>query len=66
MPISPEVYRQKARECARLARTSATPKARDNFAKLARTWIRLADELERNPSSLDEQLDEDEPEKRTG
>ena len=49
MPISPEVYRQKARECARLAQTSATPKARDNFAKLARTWIGLAEELESVP-----------------
>jgi hypothetical protein len=40
--------------------------ARDNFAKLARTWIRLADELERSPASLDEELDEAEDEKLTG
>ena len=66
MPISPAHYRQRALECVRLAQTAATPKARDHFAKLARTWIRLADKLERNPLSLDEELDEDEGEKSAG
>ena len=30
-----------------LAQTSTTPQLRDHFARLARTWVRLADDLER-------------------
>ena len=49
MPGNPEECRRHALACVRLAQTSATPQGRDHFAKLARTWIRLAEDLERNP-----------------
>ena len=39
--------------CARLAQTSVSPQAREHFASLARTWIRLADDLERTQAFLD-------------
>ena len=62
MPGNPEECRQHALECVRLAQTAATPQGRDYLAKLARTWISLAEELERSR----ELLDDDEPPKRTG
>jgi hypothetical protein len=65
MPRNPEECRRHALECVRLAQTSITPQQRDYFANLAKTWIRLADELERSRDVLDEQADETEPEKQT-
>jgi hypothetical protein len=66
MPGNPEECRQHALECVRLAQTSATPQARNHFAKLARTWVSLAEELERNRAFLDDSLDETEMRKQTG
>jgi hypothetical protein len=51
---NPEECRLRVLECVRLAQTSATRKGRDHFAKLARTWIRLAEDLERSREFLDE------------
>jgi hypothetical protein len=64
MPGNPEECRLHALNCVRLAQTSATPQGRNHFAKLARTWIRLAEDLERSRTFLDE--DETEAKKRTG
>ena len=63
MPGNPEECRQHALHCVRLAQTSATPQARDHFAKLARSWIRLAEDLERGRAFLD---DETETTEQTG
>jgi hypothetical protein len=49
--------------CARRAQTSSTQELRDHFAGLARTWIRLADDLERTLAILDAEEDETEPER---
>ena len=49
-----------------LAKTAASPQAREEFANLGRTWIRLADDLERTLAFLDVLEDETEPERRTG
>jgi hypothetical protein len=57
MPGNPEECRQHALACVRLAQTSATPQARDHFAKLARSWIKLAEDLERGRAFLDNLLD---------
>ena len=65
MPGDPKECRQHARACVRLAQTSASPQAREEFANLARTWIRLADDLERSRAFLDALEDETEPERRT-
>jgi hypothetical protein len=54
MPGNPEECRLHALTCVRLAQTSVTRQARDHFAKLARTWIRLAEDLERSRALLDE------------
>src|SRR5262245_37568957 len=54
MPGNPEECRLHALICVRLAQTSVTRQARDHFAKLARTWIRLADDLERSRAFIDE------------
>jgi hypothetical protein len=62
MPGNPEECRRHALECVRLAQATSIPQRREYFAKLARTWIELAEELERSH----ELLDEDEPKKRTG
>ena len=66
MPGDPKECRQHALVCVRLAQTSASPQAREEFANLARTWIRLADDLERTLAFLDVLEDETEPERRTG
>jgi hypothetical protein len=65
MPGNPVECRQHALHCVRLAQTSATPQARDHFAKLARSWIRLAQDLERALAFLNED-DETETTKQTG
>jgi hypothetical protein len=64
MPGNPEECRLHALNCVRLAQTSATPQGRNHFAKLARTWIRLAEDLERSRTFLGE--NETEAKKRTG
>jgi hypothetical protein len=66
MPGDPKECRQHALNCVRLAQTAATPQSREHFASLARTWIKLADDLERSQSFLAALEDEDEPERRTG
>ena len=63
MPGNPEECRRHALACVRLAQTSSTPQGRDHFAKLARTWIKLAEDLERNRYFLDEDAEAD---RRTG
>jgi hypothetical protein len=66
MPGNPEECRRHALTCVRLAQTSASPQARERFANLARTWIRLADELERTLAFIDALDEETEPQRRTG
>jgi hypothetical protein len=63
MPGNPEECRQHALACVRLAQTSATQKVRDHFAELAKTWIRLAEDLETGRAFLD---DETETTEQTG
>ena len=46
MPGDPKECRQHAVNCVQLAKTAESPEARDRFAHLARTWIRLAEEIE--------------------
>ena len=66
MPGDPKECRQHALNCVRLAQTSPSQQARDQFANLARTWIRLADEIESTEAFLTALNDETEPLKRTG
>ena len=66
MPGDPKECRQHALNCVQLAKTAASPQAREEFANLARTWIRLADDLERTVAFLDVLKDETEPERQTG
>ena len=65
MPGDPKECRQRALTCVRLAQTSASPQAREQFANLARTWIKLADDLERSLLILeDEEIEpQSEPER---
>jgi hypothetical protein len=64
MPGDPKECRRHALACVRLAQTSPSQKAREEFANLARTWIRLADELESAEAFLAALDDETEPIKR--
>jgi hypothetical protein len=66
MPGDPKECRWHALACVRLAQTSTSPHAREHFANLARTWIRLADDLERSQAFLDAPDEETEPQRRTG
>jgi hypothetical protein len=65
MPGEPKECRQHALNCVQLAKTAASPQAREEFANLARTWIRLADDLEGTLAFLDVLEHETEPERRT-
>jgi hypothetical protein len=49
---NPEECRRHALECVRLAQSTAIPHRREYFAKLARTWIGLADELRGDTAAL--------------
>ena len=64
MPGDPKECRQHALACVRLAQTSASPQTREQFANLARTWIRLADDLERTLAVLS--AEDDDTEGRAG
>jgi hypothetical protein len=44
---------------------ASTPEQRDHFAKLARTWIKLAEELEQTAAFL-AAIEDDEPTKKAG
>jgi len=66
MPGDPQEWRQHALTCVRLAQTSASPQAREQFASLANTWLRLASDLEQARAFLDMMDDADEPIRRTG
>ena len=61
----PAKCRQHALACVRLAQTSASPQVSEQFADLAWTWIRLADDLERNLTFLAGLDDETEGERLT-
>jgi len=58
MPGDPQECRRHALTCVRLAQTSASPQAKQEFASLAQTWIKLADDLERTQNFLDARDDE--------
>ena len=52
MPGDPKECRQHALNCVHPAKGATTPEQRDHFAKLARTWIKLAEELEQAEALL--------------
>ena len=60
MPGNPKECRQYALNCVQLAKAAQSQEARGRFAHLARTWIRLAEELERIQAVLAEGEDEQE------
>ena len=66
MPGDPKECRRHALACVRLAQTSPFQQTRDHYANLARTWIRLADEIESTEALLTALDDEIEPIKRAG
>jgi hypothetical protein len=65
MPGDPKECRQHALNCAQLAKGASTAEQRDHFAKLARTWIKLAEELEQTEAFL-AAIEDEEPTKKAG
>ena len=66
MPGDPQECRRHALTCVRLAQTSSSPQARQQSADFARSWIRLANDLEQSQAFLDALGDDTEPIRRTG
>lgn len=54
MPGDPKECRGHAARCADLALSSPSALARERFEDLAKTWLRLAVDLERSQALLDE------------
>ena len=54
MPGDPKECRQHAEKCQRLALEAKTEQARETFEGLARTWLRLAVDLENAQALLNE------------
>ena len=54
--------RKHALACLRLAQTSPSPHVREHFANLAKTWLKLAGDLQ----ALRDTLEEPESRRRTG
>ncbi len=52
MLADPKKCRENARYCAELASTAAMPKMTEHFARLAKSWIRLASEIEASEALL--------------
>jgi hypothetical protein len=61
MPGDPKECRRHALACVRLAQTSPSQQAREQFTNLARTWINLADDLEKTEAFRATLDDETEP-----
>lgn len=54
MPGDPKECREHARQCLKLADLAITPVARERFQDLAKTWLRLATDLETAQALLDD------------
>ena len=54
MPGDPKECREHAKNCSRLASEAKTEHARETFENLARTWLRLAVDLENAQALLDQ------------
>ena len=54
MPNDPKECRRRALNCVLEAKAAKTPDERENFAKLAQSWIELAEEIERTQALLAE------------
>lgn len=65
MTSDPRECRRHALNFARLAQTSATPDAREHYAELAKTWLKIAADLESGQALL-ATLNALEPKRRTG
>ena len=65
MPGDPKECRQHALNCVHLTKSASTQELRNHFAKLARTWIKLADELEQT-NAFRAAIENDKPTKQTG
>jgi len=39
-------FRRHALECARLSEKAPSPEAKEHFAALSKSWLRIADEIE--------------------
>ena len=61
MPLDPKECRRQALACVRLAQTSTSLQVRRHYAELAKTWLRLAGDLD----DMDAHLKR-EPEKKAG
>jgi hypothetical protein len=53
MPGDPKECREHAAVCQQLANTASTEHVREVFQNLARTWLRLANELDTAKALLD-------------
>jgi ubiquinone biosynthesis protein UbiJ len=67
MPGDPKECRRHALSCMQISQSSASSEATEHFADLARTWLRLAGDLESGQALID-LLNEIEPdlERRAG
>jgi hypothetical protein len=57
MPRDSKECRLHALACARLAQTSVTPQAREQFANLAHTWLKIAADFEQAQAFLEDEED---------
>jgi hypothetical protein len=64
MPGNPKECRRHALTCIQLAQTAPSPEAREHFAELSQTWLRLAGDIESGQALVDLLNDFDEPERR--
>ena len=66
MAANPKECRRNALACNLQAQTAQSPEAREHFAKLSQTWLRLAGDIETGQRLVDLLNDLAEPERRAG
>jgi len=66
MSGTPKECRRNALTCMQLAQTAPSSEAREHFAELSQTWLRLAGDIETGQTLVDLLNDFDEPERRAG
>jgi hypothetical protein len=66
MAGNPRECRRNSLSCMPLAQTAASSEAREYFAELTQTWLRLAGDTESDPALLDLLNDFDEPQRLAG
>jgi hypothetical protein len=62
--LNPEECRRQADDCIALANATPDPRLKGLYRSMAQCWLRFADEKDRQPSSLERSVDQQQSQER--